>query len=51
MQTCQELIWLDPPRTNTYCQREKGHPNENGKGGHNIVNEPPREEKKPEESK
>ena len=35
-QLCQELIWIDPPHTNTYCMREKGHP-----GKHNTVNEEP----------
>jgi hypothetical protein len=41
MQTCQELIWIDPPHSNTYCMREKGHP-----GKHNIVNEGPCEKEK-----
>jgi len=45
MKTCQELIWIDPPHTNTYCMREKGHP-----GEHNIVNEEPCKEKIPAKS-
>jgi hypothetical protein len=42
---CCAQIFLDlSNRSNTYCQRELGHPDEAVKefpGGHNIVDEPP----------
>jgi hypothetical protein len=42
---CAVLIWLDEKcMSNTYCMREKGHPDEKVKGfpgGHNSINEPP----------
>jgi hypothetical protein len=44
---CQELIWLTPS-SSTYCMRERGHPDEGVKGfpgGHNIVNEVPKDAK------
>lgn len=45
---CQERIEI--PDTHgtacTYCMRPRGHADEDGKGGHNIVDAPPKEEKK-----
>ena len=47
---CAASIYLDKDnRSNTYCMREKGHPDEQVKGfpgGHNIVDAPPVEKKK-----
>jgi hypothetical protein len=46
---CCALIFLDPAhQSNTYCQRELGHPDEAVKGfpgGHNIVDAVPVEKK------
>ena len=46
---CAASIYLDKDnRSNTYCMREKGHPDEQVKGfpgGHNTVNESPAPEK------
>ena len=47
--TCCALIFLDPKhQSNTYCQRELGHPDEaveGSPGGHNIVDAVPVEKK------
>jgi len=35
---CQEIIWLQDDKVNTYCMREKGHP-----GKHYILDREPTE--------
>ena len=44
-QLCQARIEIENTNgmASTYCMRHKGHPDENGKGGHNTINEPPKE--------